>query len=83
MIIASAVIRETTSVISAAALPACVREPPAGAEERAVGHFEPRRLIDMEREYVARMIQHCGGDREKAAAELGIPLAQLARMLDS
>ncbi len=80
LIIASAVIRETTNVISADALPACVREPPAGAGERALEHFEPRRLVDMEREYVARMIQHCGGDREKAAAELGISLSQMESM---
>jgi DNA-binding NtrC family response regulator len=83
LIVASAVVRETSGVITAAALPAYVREPPAGAAERIVEHFEPRRLIDMERDYVARMIQHCGGDREKAAAELGISLSQLDAMLET
>jgi DNA-binding NtrC family response regulator len=83
LIVASAVVRETSGVITAAALPAYVREPPAGAAERIVEHFEPRRLIDMERDYVARMIQHCGGDREKAAAELGISLSQLDTMLET
>jgi DNA-binding NtrC family response regulator len=83
LIIASAVIRETSDVITSAALPGYVREPPAGAVDRISEHFEPRRLIDMERDYIARMIQHCGGDREKAAAELGISLAQLDSMLET
>ena len=81
LIIASAIIREPSSVITAAALPACVREPCAGAADRVIEHFEPRRLIDMERDYVARMIRHCGGDREKAAVELGISLTQIDSML--
>jgi DNA-binding NtrC family response regulator len=80
-IIASAVMREESSVITAAALPPCVYEPPAGAAEPSAEHFEPRRLVDIERDYVARMIRHCGGDREKAAAELGISLTQLDSML--
>lgn len=61
--------------ITPADLPPYLRE--AAATQAAGGSFEPRKLADVERDYVAHMLEYCGGDRKKAARELGISLKQM------
>jgi DNA-binding NtrC family response regulator len=38
-------------------------------------------LRDQEQTYLNRTLQHCGGDKEKAALQLGVSLATLYRKL--
>lgn len=72
-VVATAVSRCGGSRLSLDDLPACLREAAA-----AVGH---KKLADVERDYVLQVLQHCGGDRAKAAAELGIAVPDLDRIL--
>ena len=39
--------------------------------------FAPRKLSEVKRDHVLKTLEHFGGDREKAADELGIPLCEI------
>jgi DNA-binding NtrC family response regulator len=80
-IIEGAAMREETDVLMPGSLPEHVLEGRPPATEGGGGDFEPRRLADVERDHVARMVLYCKGDREKAAAELGIPVERVAEIL--
>lgn len=43
--------------------------------------FHPRKLADIEREHALKVLHYCGEDRPRTAAELGISLDDLERIL--
>ena len=45
--------------------------------------FEPRKLSEVVQEHAANAVRHFHGDRRKAAAELGVEVAELSDILDS
>lgn len=79
-IVAAAVRRAEGETITVEQMPSYVREGTA-REPAAAPAFEPRSLADVEREHVLRMLRFCGGDREKAAVELGVTVAGIERIL--
>lgn len=80
-VIASAMLRCEGEQITLKDLPPCVREPPGFPEEPAAEEFEPKRLAEIERDYVVRTLKFCDGDKAQAAARLGITSRQLERLL--
>ena len=75
--------REDSDVLRPASLPDHVIQGRPPAAEGAAEDFEPRKLAEVERDHVDRMMRYCGGDREKAAAELGIPVERVDEILGS
>jgi DNA-binding NtrC family response regulator len=80
-IIESAIVNEEGSVVTVAALPPYLRQKIAARGAQGHSEFQPRRLIEVEREHARRMLQYCANDRERAARELGVASAELERLL--
>jgi DNA-binding NtrC family response regulator len=67
--------------ITVESLPQFIRQKIATRDREVEAAFRPRPLDDVVREYVARMLEHCGGDRERTARELGVPVERLGEIL--
>jgi DNA-binding NtrC family response regulator len=78
-IIALAVANEESDRITVESLSSTIRERISPSAKVEGLPFMPRKLEEVVREHVARMLEHFGGDREKAAQELGISLDELER----
>lgn len=75
--IASTVLRCESEQIALSDLPPYALEAGEGAGPTAAGVFEPRKLAEVEKDYVVHMLKYCGGDKKRAAAELGISVRQM------
>lgn len=80
-IVALAVANEETDTITVDSLSSYVRERIAPHAAKDGAPFVPRRLDNVVREHVERMLDHCGGDRERAARELGIETREFDRLI--
>lgn len=80
-VIAGAVLRCEGERITMKDLPPCVQEPAGCGEAPAAEEFEPRKLAEIERDYVVRMLKFCNGDKAAAAARLGVTPRQLDQIL--
>jgi len=67
--------------ITVESLPQFIRQKIATRDREIETAFRPRRLEDVVREHVARMLEHCRGDRERAARELGVTAEQVSAIL--
>jgi two-component system NtrC family response regulator len=67
--------------ITVESLPQFIRQKIATRGREVETTFRPRRLDDVVREYVARTVEHCEGDRERAARELGVAVERVGEIL--
>jgi DNA-binding NtrC family response regulator len=74
-VVASAVLRCEGTRVAMKDLPPCVLE--SGNRAFAPDFSGPRKLADVERQYVVEILESCHGDRWKAAAQLGISIEQI------
>jgi DNA-binding NtrC family response regulator len=78
-IVAHAVANEESNLITVDSLSSYIRERITPKAKKGARPFVPRRLDEVLREHVALTLQHFGGDRERAAEQLGITLEELER----
>jgi DNA-binding NtrC family response regulator len=78
-IVALAVANEESDRITVDSLSATIRERISPAVTVEGLPFMPRKLEEVIREHVAKTLEYFGGDRERAAGELGISLDELER----
>ncbi len=48
-----------------------------------LSHFDPRKLAEIEREHALRTLEYFSDDIDKTAAELGVSIEELERILKS
>ncbi len=81
-IIASAVINETGGMLTSGALPDYLRKmimPEQGAQAEK---FCPRRLIEIEREYILKMLAYFRNDKPRAAEALGMSIEEMEAVMN-
>lgn len=67
--------------ITVDSLPQFIRQKIATRDREVESGLRPRRLDDVVREHVLRTLEHCGGDRDRAAQELGIAVERVRVIL--
>jgi len=78
-IIASAVVNTEGDIITPEALSPYVRDK---IEPGSVpGGFKPQKLLEIQREYISKTLDYCGGDRKRACDLLGISVSKLSEIL--
>jgi DNA-binding NtrC family response regulator len=80
-IIEASMVNSDGETVTVDALPPYIRRKIASQEKRPQVSFRPAPLAEVEREHARRMLAHCGGDRARAASELGVSPAKLGRLL--
>jgi DNA-binding NtrC family response regulator len=82
-IVAGSIVNEKSERVTVDSLPPYIRKKIIEVEEKEEAEeiFKPRKLSDVKRDHVQKMLEHFGGDREKAAVELGIPLNEIDEIL--
>ncbi|MCK4302772.1 MAG: sigma-54-dependent Fis family transcriptional regulator, partial [Candidatus Eisenbacteria sp.] len=76
-IIEGSVVNEEGSIITIDSLPPYIRSKIASLDRGPEDGFRPRKLEDVQREHIARMLQYYGNDRAQTATELGITLEEM------
>ncbi len=80
-IVAMSVINSERGLVGVESLPDYARDVLTSGGRHAVS-FRPRTLKDVVREHVGQTVQYLGGDRAKAAVELGIEAEEVDTILD-
>jgi DNA-binding NtrC family response regulator len=80
-IVEGSVVNAEGPTITVDSLPQFIRQKIATRDREVEGPFRPRRLDEMVREHVTRTLAHCGGDRRRAAEELGVPVERVGEIL--
>ena len=81
-LVARAVASTESEIIGSEVLPEHIRRGIEVEKVAAAEAFTPRALDRVVTEHVERTLEHFGGDRKKAAEELGIPRDELDRLVD-
>ncbi|MBN1435346.1 sigma-54-dependent Fis family transcriptional regulator [Candidatus Fermentibacterales bacterium] len=80
-IIAGAVVKEEGELITIESLSPYIRKRIQPWLEPVEGEFRPRPLEEIRQEHIRKTLNYFGGDRDRAAAELGIDGSELDRAL--
>ena len=80
-IIAMAVINASGSVLAPDALPKHTLETITRARDEKAKGFRPRKLVEIEREHVSRMLAHFNDDKARAAESLGMSVEEMDAIL--
>lgn len=79
-IIASAVVREETDILTLEAIPRFIRENISSGVWEIGQEFLPKKLDDVIKEHIVQTLQHFGKDKDKAAEELGISPEEIEKI---
>lgn len=80
-IVQGSVVNSDGELVTIDSIPPYIRQKISSGPEKMDEHFEPRPLREVEREHSLRMIEFCGGDKDKAAEALGVERAQLEELI--
>ena len=80
-ILAAAVMNENRDILTLDSLPRHVRETITQARDEKARGFRPRKLVEIEREHVSRMLAYFRNDRPKAAEALGMSVEEMDAIL--